>query len=959
MPAVFPSAVPPASRGDRLVLAAVFLVSGASALLFETLWFRLAGLVFGVSAQASALVLSSFMGGLALGNALIARFGRDVTNPVRFYAIMELLVGIWGALLVLGFPLLSVWLGAMLQPVLAKPILLNSLRFSFSFLLFLLPATAMGVTLPLLVKALARRPGEFGRALGGLYGSNTLGACLGALAGETLCIAPLGLAGTGLLAAGLNLAAAAGALFLAPRFRDLPSGTEPPTPPKAQSALTGRARRLLGAGFLAGGAFLALEVVWTRFLQLFVRSTNLAFAVMLAVILAGIGLGGLLAGWWLAREADGRKLTAPLSLAVAVAGLASFTVLGPMANLSVDAYQSLDWRYVALLSLTLMFPAALASGLLFTALGEAIHREIGDRTRSAGLLTMANTLGAMVGPLVAGFLLLPALGMEKSLYGLCALYLVPAALCTGRARPWPSLRSPFLLATLIAFAACLIFFPFGATRDFLDRAVADYRKQGEVVEATIEGVTGTLQYLRRDYLGQPYSHRLVTDGYSMAATEPANRRYMKLFAYFPEAVLPNPKTALLICYGTGTTASALVEDKRLTAIDVVDISRDILTGSHIIHPQPGTNPLDDPRVKTHVEDGRFFLLASRRKFDIITAEPPPPMMAGVVNLYTREYFSLMRDRLTDGGMVTYWLPVFELSEADTKAILKAFCEVFDHASLWTGFNYNWMLVGVKKTKTPKSGADFASLWNDPVLGRGLRDIAVEEPGQLTALFMADRQAMLSACGEAKPLTDNFPKRLTGYPDSPESQQRAIAAHTKFMDALAARDRFMASPEAAALFPLAVREAARPWFETQHIINVFLNNRIPPPPPLQGLNYVLGATELQVLPLWLMHSDTDKQALVDKALASGLPPSGETEFQLGVGALAARNYRLAEAKFARAQALGYPGNLTLARIYILCLAGEMPAAEDLAKQAFRGAGNNPSARAYANWLSRTFGLASPF
>ena len=311
MPAVFPSAVPPASRGDRLVLAAVFLVSGASALLFETLWFRLAGLVFGVSAQASALVLSSFMGGLALGNALIARFGRDVTNPVRFYAIMELLVGIWGALLVLGFPLLSVWLGAMLQPVLAKPILLNSLRFSFSFLLFLLPATAMGVTLPLLVKALARRPGEFGRALGGLYGSNTLGACLGALAGETLCIAPLGLAGTGLLAAGLNLAAAAGALFLAPRFRDLPSGTEPPTPPKAQSALTGRARRLLGAGFLAGGAFLALEVVWTRFLQLFVRSTNLAFAVMLAVILAGIGLGGLLAGWWLAREADGRKLTAP------------------------------------------------------------------------------------------------------------------------------------------------------------------------------------------------------------------------------------------------------------------------------------------------------------------------------------------------------------------------------------------------------------------------------------------------------------------------------------------------------------------------------------------------------------------------------------------------------------------------------------------------------------------------
>lgn len=960
MPAVSLCTTSPSSRGDRLILAAVFLVSGASALLFETLWFHLAGLVFGVSAHASALVLSSFMGGLALGNALIARFGRNVTNPVRFYAVMELLVGGWGALLVLGFPLLSVWLGAMLQPALDKPILLNTLRFSFSFLLFLLPATAMGVTLPLLVKALTRRPGEFGRALGGLYGINTLGACLGALAGETLCIAPLGLTGTGFFAAGLNLVAAGGALFVSPRFRELPPEPETVAPPRDQAPLTGRAKRLLAAGFLAGGAFLALEVVWTRFLQLFVRSTNLAFAVMLAVILAGIGLGGLLAGWWLAREADGRRLAAPLSLTVAVSGLASFAALGPISGLSVGAYQSLDWRYVAVLSLTLMFPAALASGLLFTALGEAIHREIGDRTRSAGLVTMANTLGAMAGPLVAGFALLPAIGMEKSLYGLFALYLAPAMLCAGRDRPWPSPgRSRFLLGALVAFVACLSLFPFGATRNFLTRAIADYLKRGEVVEATVEGVTGTLQYLRQDYLGQPYFHRLITDGYSMAATDVASRRYMKLFAFFPEAVLPNPKSALLICYGTGSTASALVADKRLNSIDVVDISRDVLEGSRFVYPQPGTNPLDDPRVTTHVEDGRFFLLASRRKFDIITAEPPPPMMAGVVNLYTREYFSLMRDRLTNGGMVTYWLPVFELSEADTKAILKAFCEVFDHASLWTGYNYNWMLVGVKKPKAPKSGADFASLWNDPVLGRGLRDIAVEEPGQLTALFMADRRDLLKYCGQAKPLTDNFPKRLTGYPETPASQQRAIAAHNKFMDALASRDRFMASPEAAALFPLAVREAARPWFETQQIINVFLNNRIPPPPPLQGLNYVLGATDLNVLPLWLMHSDTDKQTLVRTALDAGMAPTAETEFQLGVGALAERKYRLAEAKFARAQSLGSPSNLALARIYILCLAGELPAAEDLARQTFRGAQNNPSARAYVDWLSRTFGLASPF
>jgi predicted membrane-bound spermidine synthase len=951
--------VPAASRTDRLALAAVFLVSGASALLFETLWLHLAGLVFGVGAYASALVLSSFMGGLALGNALISRFGRDVTDPVRFYAVMELLVGVWGALLVLCFPWLSVWLGAMLQPALHKPFLLNTLRFSFSFLLFLLPATAMGVTLPLLVKALTRRPGEFGKALGRLYGVNTLGACLGALAGETLLIAPLGLAGTGLFAAGCNLVAALGALLVAARFREAPVA-DPAGAPKVRRPLTGRARRLLGAGFLAGGAFLGLEVVWTRLLQLFVRSTSLAFAVMLAVILAGIGLGGVLAGWWLRREADGRRLAAPLALVVGAAGLASYAAFGPASGVSIGPYQTVDWRFVTVLSLALMFPAALASGLFFTALGEAIHREVADRARSAGLVSMANTLGAMLGPLAAGFALLPGIGMEKSLYALCLLYLPTAGLCAGRTAPWPSLgRSRFLLVSALAFALFLVLFPFGAMRGYLNRACADFVKDGEQVVETVEGVTGTLQYLRKDYLGQPQYFRLITDGYSMASTDRAATRYMKLFAYFPAAVLQNPKSALLICFGTGSTASALVEDKRLASIDVVDISRDVLAGSRVVYPDPARNPLNDPRVTTHVEDGRFFLLASHKKYDIITAEPPPPMMAGVVNLYSREYFQLMRDRLADGGMATYWLPVFEISEADAKAILKAFSEVFEHTSLWTGDNFNWMMVGVKKPKGPKPAADFSFPWNDPALGGGLREIAVEHPAQLGAQFMLDGKALADYLGEAKPLTDNYPKRLVGYPESPEVQQRFVADHNRLMDALASRDRFAASTEAALLLPESIRQESLAWFEAQQIQNVYLNSMVTAPSPLPAVNYVLTATDLRVLPLWLMKSDLVRQRIVTKALAEGRPASAETEFQLGVGALADRNYLLAEAKLKRAQEMGYPSNLAPARVYILCLAGMLTEAETLARDAFKGAQASPSAKSYLEWLARTFGFASPF
>lgn len=957
MPAVTPSS--PASRSDRLVLTAVFLVSGTSALIFETLWLHLAGLTFGVSIYASALVLSSFMGGLALGNALISRFGRDVTDPVRFYAAMELLVGVWGALLVLCFPMLSVWFGAMLQPALDKPVLLNILRFSFSFLLFLLPATAMGVTLPLLVKALTRRPGEFGKALGRLYGVNTLGACLGALLGEVVLIGPLGLAGTGLAAAGLNVLAAVGALAIAARFRDEPIREDAPQRPVAPP-LTGRAKRLLAAGFLAGAAFLALEVVWTRFLQLFVRSTSLAFAVMLAVILAGIGLGGMFAGWWLRREVDGRRITAPLALLVAAAALVSFRLFEAASGVTIGGYQTVDWRYITVLSVTLMFPAACVSGILFTSLGEAFHREVGDRARSAGLVAMANTLGAMTGPLLSGFVLIPAMGMEKSLFALCALYALPALLCVGQTAPWPALRSNrFLQAAAVVFLLFLAVFPFGVMQGYLNRACLEFLKDGESLVKTVEGVTGTLQYLRKDYLGQPLYYRLVTDGYSMASNDRGASRYMRLFAYFPEAVLPNPKSALLICFGTGSTASALVEDKRLERIDVVDISRDVLAGSQVVYHQPGTNPLDDPRVATHVEDGRFFLLATQKKFDIITAEPPPPMMAGVVNLYSREYFALMRDRLNDGGMVTYWLPVFELSPSDAKAIMRAFADVFDHASLWNGDNFNWMMVGVKKPKGPKPAADFPEIWKAGATAAGLRQIAMEEPAQLGALFMLDGQSLADYLGDAKPLTDNYPKRLTGYPETPEAQQRDVAVHNAQMDAMVAKDRFAASKEAELLLPPPVKAEAEAWFETQQIMNVFLNNMIPPPPPLPALNYVLSGTDLQVLPLWLMKSDLKKVEIVEKALAAGMPPSAETEFQLGVKALADRNYLLAETKLKRAQDLGYPSNLTPARVYVLCMAGLISQAEDLARVAFKGTQASAGAKTYMEWLARTFGFTSPF
>ncbi len=177
---------------------------------------------------------------------------------------------------------------------------------------------------------------------------------------------------------------------------------------------------------------------------------------------------------------------------------------------------------------------------------------------------------------------------------------------------------------------------------------------------------------------------------------------MKLFVYLPVALHPDPRSALLISYGVGSTAKALTDTAGLETIDVVDTSRDVLEMNRIVYPDPGSLPLADPRVRVHIEDGRFFLQTTSKRFDIITGEPPPPKHAGIVNLYTREYFALVRDRLREGGIATYWLPVHALTESDSKAILRAFCDVFEDCTLWDGSPLNWIMMGTRDARGPVS-----------------------------------------------------------------------------------------------------------------------------------------------------------------------------------------------------------------------------------------------------------------
>ena len=370
-------------------LSVAFFFSGAAGLIFQVVWFHRAGLVFGSSVWAVTIVLSSFMGGLALGNALAGKYASRVGRPLFTYARLEALVAIAGLAVTFLLPHFTVVLRPLTRLASDSVSAVNAIRLVAAFFVLIVPATAMGATFPVVVGAVSAGADRFGVALGRLYGWNTLGAVVGVMAAELILIDRFGVAGTALTAAVLNLVAAGLAMLpsvsvgdgFSASLRDALEG-RPLHSKNASVASALPLRALLTAAFLSGMALLALEVTWFRFLTMYVLSTTLAASLMLAVVLAGIAIGGLIGSVWSNR--------APERAAAVVSLLAACVVI-----VTYGSFQSLtsgtqvgDWQKILWFACVLTAPTSLLSGLFFTLVGRAIRRAVDQDTRAAAWLTV-------------------------------------------------------------------------------------------------------------------------------------------------------------------------------------------------------------------------------------------------------------------------------------------------------------------------------------------------------------------------------------------------------------------------------------------------------------------------------------------------------------------------------------------------------------------------------------------
>jgi spermidine synthase len=725
--------------------AILLFVSGAAALVYQTLWVKQLGLVVGVDVYAVTTTVSAFFAGLAFGGAFFGRRADRTTCPLLMIAGLELgiaVLGLGGTLALARSP----------QAFVALKAVAGLLAWALPFVLIGLPAFLMGGTLPTLLRAIAPEDQTVGRASGLLYAANTFGAIVGTLAVPFFLVPALGISGTALAAASCNLlvavvALAANRLYIA---RPAKSATRSP--------LNMDAKLALGLYALAGGVALGYEVVWSQAIVPFLSSRAYAFAVMLATYLSGLVIGSFL----YARFADrAQQPWMIFGLLVGGAGASALLILagiGPgllhmqdsigkavysvvASNMVANCARFALTAAVILLVPTILLGAAFPAAARLAAGAAHIGRDI-------GAVAALNMAGGIAGTFLTGFLLVPVLGLVRTLGGLAvaAAVLGGIAVIRGGRRRGPSIA----LATAMVAAMGLV--AVHVPRDKLARMQAG--KRGGTLVFYEESSGGTVAVLENTASAGAF-RRLYIQGVSNSGDSITSLRYMRLQALLPLLIhTGKPRSALVIGLGTGITAGALLAYPDLEQRVCVELLPAVVRAAPQFEGNLGV--AHDPRIAIRIRDGRHELLATNERYDLITLEPPPPSAAGVVNLYSREFYELARDRLKPNGLFAQWWPLATQNDEDSRSLVRSFIDVFPYATLWTTELHEALLVGSKEP-IELGVTRIRSRFQQLDVAAALRAAGVLSATELLATYVTDRDGLETYAGAVLPVTDDRPR----------------------------------------------------------------------------------------------------------------------------------------------------------------------------------------------------------
>jgi spermidine synthase len=759
----------PSSRTRGLLLF-VFFLSGASGLIYEIAWMRRLTHVFGSTTLAVSTVLAAFMGGLALGSLWIGRIAdRQPERALSLYAKLEGLI----AALALCVPLFfrvagAIYLG--LYPALeGSPYVFFLVQFLLAALVLVPPTALMGGTLPLLARFSVARVNEVGGRVGTLYAANTIGAAAGAALATYALLPGLGVFESEAFAACLNLVAAVTAWSLGRRLAaGAERGPAAPTRGPAQAPETGaeaepqRAKLsatmprpeiavlLLGIA-LSGFAAMVYEVAWSRILAMVLGSSVYGFGMMVLVFLLGIFLGSSI---FVRMRKEGRRATAFFAGVLAantLAGLIAIALVPQLPMLFLAGFPAARVSFLLvqllqfLVAAVLLLPSAFFFGMAFPAAIAATAESVDDIGRAVGRVNAANTGGTVLGAFSGGFVLIPTFGLRATLMAAATATAVAALavlwLAGGEARAaaggrtwrrWLSLAT----GAALVVAALVPPWPRGALAGGAGyyagnfASPKDYEAYAKTMDLLFykDGINTTLSV---DRVGEYRYYR--SNGKTDASTNPHDLAVQVLLGQIPMLLHPNPRDVFDLGLGTGASAAAVARYP-VRSIDIVDIEP---AGTEAIRFFESENRriLSDPRVHFRPADGRNALLARHRSYDVIICDPSDIWVAGVANLFTREFYELARSRLNPQGLFVQWWHTHALDPKHMKLIVATFRRVFPHASYWRPSVGDVIMVG---SVTPVPW-DYARLrervTTTPGVADDLRSLGLWSPLSLFSAFV--------------------------------------------------------------------------------------------------------------------------------------------------------------------------------------------------------------------------------
>ena len=796
-----------------LLLTAVFILSGAAGLIYESIWSRYLSLLVGHSAYAQVIVLVIYLGGMSAGAALAARWSSRIREPLLGYAIAEIVVGTLGLFFHDAFRAVSAFAYASLFPALAGGVTLVVVKWTLAGLLILPQSLLLGTTFPLMSAGLLRRVSSDGRTNSGrtlslLYFANSIGAAAGVLIAGFYLIRAVGLPGTLLVAAVANLACGF-TVFAAVRLRqeaeaplvtDAPPSDPPPLPtrpsievasesadigaPAARSSVASsdttdlptlwRVMLIVAAGTALSSCM--YEIAWVRMLSLVLGSATHSFELMLSAFILGLSLGA----FWVRTRADRfrdplRALgvtqwwMGALAILTLAAFLASFHWMATLISAldrNADGYRFFTFAKYAI-ALAVMLPATFCAGITLPLITRMLLAA-GSGEKAIGAVYSVNTLGSIVGAGLASLVLMPWLGLKVLLVsggvidmalGVWLLWRV------GRVhQPTRRLTTVAIGASALVLLYAVFSVPFD--RGVLISGVFRYGRVPAVGSVRLvfykDGRTATVSVRKAEDGG----YSLATNGKPDASLSPTwfstdtgvvvreldgDESTQILLPMITLAHAPKAARAAVIGNGSGMSSHLLLGSPALQKLVTIDIEPEMIRASKTFYPVNKRN-FDDPRSSFVHDDAKSYFAATNQKFDLILSEPSNPWVSGVSGLFTDEFYQRIRGYLTPKGVFGQWLHLYEIDDALVLSVIKAVHRNFKSYQIFLTADVDILIVASNEEQLPTPDWSVMEL---PDIQRDLRHFRRIEPSALDALRLASRDVLDPLIGDGSGANSDF------------------------------------------------------------------------------------------------------------------------------------------------------------------------------------------------------------